>query len=659
MPRDKAGESMEVLYNPLGVPSRMNLGQLIETGLQKLMDKQGREKVIVNKFTDNNVSSLLSAMKAERVPVKEPLYDPVAKRWLDYPVFTGKQNILKLEHKVNTKFSARGLGPSYDESMRPVAGGSTGCFPRRSYVDTEDGPIDIRDIVRNKMNVRVLSRDDETGTLEYKPIANYFKRRRTEPFVKVKSGKNVIYPTMNHEIYSEGGKKQAGLGIKAVYHRDLRLNDRQVELLYGTLLGDSTLSSRSESTARISWSHCIKQKPYSDYKRQLFGDAISSESYDDNVKATKVQGKTTYQLKHIFDKFYPNGKKVVPLDVDKYLTPEAIALWYMDDGSFTRYKENRNSIVCNIHAYAFIEEDIDRLINVFSIKYKIEARKIYDTKRNGYMIRISRLEALKFIALVAPYVIESMKYKCGLDQVFSWNQCVVCGKPIARTRQICNKCLYVLIKSRKCYQEYYNAARYRFGSIKDVRSGIAIIEKEIPEIWNGIRSVFGTGVSELIDGCRTYSGTTKVFAESLMSQTGWVNHNKMVYNIEVKDNHNYFVSGILVGNSKAMDLLSIYAMLAHGSNANLKEMNTLKGENNPEIWRMIQLGYPAPTPKPTFAFQKFKALLRGLGVDVRRNDNQLQLLPFTDDSILELSKGEIRDLARTWKLFLMDYTIEI
>ncbi len=103
--------------------------------------------------------------------------------------------------------------------------------------------------------------------------------------------------------------------------------------------------------------------------------------------------------------------------------------------------------------------------------------------------------------------------------------------------------------------------------------------------------------------------------------------------------------------------LGLYALLAHGAKANIREMQTYKSEGpdpqtNPSkqwpsdhnrIWAAITTGTPLPPPKPTFAFQKFTDMLRGAGINVEKNghDHTLTLSPLTDEHIKQLAKREL------------------
>jgi DNA-directed RNA polymerase subunit beta' len=103
---------------------------------------------------------------------------------------------------------------------------------------------------------------------------------------------------------------------------------------------------------------------------------------------------------------------------------------------------------------------------------------------------------------------------------------------------------------------------------------------------------------------------------------------------------------------QSMGTLGLFALLAHGAKANIREMQTYKAEgpdpqtdpakkwpsDHHKIWAAIQTGHPLPTPKPTFAFRKFEDMLRGVGVNIDKKGHDLMLAPMTDDQIRALAK---------------------
>lgn len=106
---------------------------------------------------------------------------------------------------------------------------------------------------------------------------------------------------------------------------------------------------------------------------------------------------------------------------------------------------------------------------------------------------------------------------------------------------------------------------------------------------------------------------------------------------------------------QAMDHLGLYSLLAHGAKANVREMHTWKAEGpdpntNPskqwqsqhhDVWDAIQHGDPLPTPKPTFAFNKFVSMLKGAGINVEKKGHDFILTPLTDKAIKEMSGDRV------------------
>ncbi len=102
-------------------------------------------------------------------------------------------------------------------------------------------------------------------------------------------------------------------------------------------------------------------------------------------------------------------------------------------------------------------------------------------------------------------------------------------------------------------------------------------------------------------------------------------------------------------------VLGMYALLAHGAKANIREMQTWKSEGpdpqtneskrwqsqHKDVWAALQTGMPLPTPKPTFAFAKFLDMLRGSGINVEKKGHEFILSPLTDKHILAMSNGEL------------------
>lgn len=97
--------------------------------------------------------------------------------------------------------------------------------------------------------------------------------------------------------------------------------------------------------------------------------------------------------------------------------------------------------------------------------------------------------------------------------------------------------------------------------------------------------------------------------------------------------------------------LDIYTLLGHNARHNLREMATYKSDmQDSTFWQMIQEGHEPPPPKIPFSYQKFQALLQGLGVNVFRDGTGVRLLPMTNKEILQLAgngRNEVKEGNKT------------
>lgn len=95
--------------------------------------------------------------------------------------------------------------------------------------------------------------------------------------------------------------------------------------------------------------------------------------------------------------------------------------------------------------------------------------------------------------------------------------------------------------------------------------------------------------------------------------------------------------------AQSLDPLKMFSMLAHGAKSNIREMSTYKAENNDDFWMALQNKQALPTPKPTFAWEKFVSMMRSAGVNVQKEGDVIRPIPMTDDEILTMSSGVIED----------------
>lgn len=127
-PKNKDGEHVEVLLNPTGVISRINVGQIYESAAAKAADKMGAPHIVHNFTGENYLKTTKALLKKTGVDDKEELFDGNTGKSLGR-VHVGKPHILKLFKQATGNFSVRQGGPGhpYDANMQPVRGGEEGA----------------------------------------------------------------------------------------------------------------------------------------------------------------------------------------------------------------------------------------------------------------------------------------------------------------------------------------------------------------------------------------------------------------------------------------------------------------------------------------------------------------------------------------------------
>lgn len=94
---------------------------------------------------------------------------------------------------------------------------------------------------------------------------------------------------------------------------------------------------------------------------------------------------------------------------------------------------------------------------------------------------------------------------------------------------------------------------------------------------------------------------------------------------------------------RAIGSMELYALLAHGALANVHEMYGIKSSFDPEVWRAMESGAPLPPPRPSYSHQRFESMLKGMGIRLKQDKNDLTMLPFLDRDVKTISSGEITD----------------
>ncbi|MBZ5674635.1 MAG: DNA-directed RNA polymerase subunit beta [Acidobacteriia bacterium] len=123
MPYLPDGTPVEIVLNPLGVPSRMNVGQILETHLGWAAQALG-VRFATPVFDGATEKDIKSQLKSANLPTsgKIQLHDGLSGVPFEQPVTVGYIYMLKLSHLVDDKIHARSIGPYSLITQQPLGG---------------------------------------------------------------------------------------------------------------------------------------------------------------------------------------------------------------------------------------------------------------------------------------------------------------------------------------------------------------------------------------------------------------------------------------------------------------------------------------------------------------------------------------------------------
>jgi DNA-directed RNA polymerase subunit beta len=123
MPHMTDGTPVDIILNPLGVPSRMNVGQILETHLGWAAKVTGQH-MATPVFDGADLSEIKAELRAAGLPEsgKTTLYDGKSGEAFDNEITVGSIYMMKLSHLVDDKIHARSIGPYSLVTQQPLGG---------------------------------------------------------------------------------------------------------------------------------------------------------------------------------------------------------------------------------------------------------------------------------------------------------------------------------------------------------------------------------------------------------------------------------------------------------------------------------------------------------------------------------------------------------
>jgi DNA-directed RNA polymerase subunit beta len=202
MPYMPDGTPVDIVLNPLGVPSRMNLGQILETSLgwaAKILGYNYATPV----FDGSTEEEVRAEMKKAGLPLsgKTELHDGHTGEIFDQPVSVGQIYIMKLSHLVEDKIHARSIGPYSLITQQPLGGKAQ--FGGQRFGEMEVWALEAYGAANTLEEIMTIKSDDVRG--------------RAKAYEAIVKGDNLPEPGIP-ESFHVLLKELMGLGLDVELH---------------------------------------------------------------------------------------------------------------------------------------------------------------------------------------------------------------------------------------------------------------------------------------------------------------------------------------------------------------------------------------------------------------------------------------------------------
>ena len=179
MPFMPDGTPLQIVLNPLGVPSRMNLGQVLEMHLGMASKALGW-RIATPDFDGATFEQIQNALESAglRRDGKTDLYDGRTGDKFDNPVTVGYMHYLKLHHLVDDKMHARSTGPYSLVTQQPLGGKAQ--FGGQRFGEMEVWALEAYGAANTLQEILTVKSDDIVG--------------RVKAYEAIVKGKNIPAP---------------------------------------------------------------------------------------------------------------------------------------------------------------------------------------------------------------------------------------------------------------------------------------------------------------------------------------------------------------------------------------------------------------------------------------------------------------------------------
>lgn len=298
----------------------------------------------------------------------------------------------------------------------PVAYGSfEGCFNYYTRVLTDQGSFNIGWIVKNRVQLNVLSYNELMNELEWKPINGWYKNGRSNSFLKIRvpgqnGGRRVMNVTPGHRVFLNDSLVEARelTTEDEVYVVGSLWKEQEKQILLGTMLGDAHISQIFDTSVPCyQLAHCTKQLDYLIFLR----DHLCPKA---NITTRKMRNSHQFRftdtgLIEFHSMFYDDKNKRVTIEALCKLDERGLAIWYMDDG----YLAQGEYVELCTHGFTLEENTL--ISEYLNDQWEVDAKVYYSKPKKkssgGHFIHLSKSGSIRFLTMTNNYILPCLRYK--------------------------------------------------------------------------------------------------------------------------------------------------------------------------------------------------------------------------------------------------------
>lgn len=243
--------------------------------------------------------------------------------------------------------------------------------------------------------------------------------------IEKKTDKQIAGIVGCHKLSIHRARKRYGINSIPKWSRHkCNPTQEQIDIIYGTLMGDGHLERRNKqrnSESCLSITHCAKQIDYLNWKYSVLEDLVSFPpkmvSFQDQYRENRMRYRFRTFAHPFFSslrkEFYNKERKIITSQILNKLSPLSIAVWFMDDGTNIGKGSTLRFSTCS-----FSEKEHKIMQRFFVYTYGIRTEVSFYS--NYPFLRINKEHKRKFIDLIIPYIPDCMQYKIEIENESNW-----------------------------------------------------------------------------------------------------------------------------------------------------------------------------------------------------------------------------------------------